>query len=169
MAGPATNITTITVTLKILGKKSTAIYLSTIIVISLISGYILDLILVKDYFENQSTHLHHHYGILTYICSGLLVLIILNSIRIKYFFNNKERTNSSIESKNQKNTFQIYVKGMTCSHCVDSVTKSLLNLSGVKEIQVDLDSGQVNVSGEDFNKDIIVKNILSLGYTIKEK
>ena len=169
MAGPATNLTTITVTLKILGKKSTAFYLLTIMVISLISGYILDLILVKDYFENQGTHLHHHHGILTYICSGLLLMIILNSIRIKYFFNDKELTNSSIASKNQKNTFQIYVKGMTCSHCVDSVTKSLLNLSGVRNVQVDLSSGQVNVSGEDFNKDIIEENIISLGYTINEK
>ena len=96
-------------------------------------------------------------------------MIILNSIRIKYFFNDKELTNSSIESKNQKNTFQIYVKGMTCSHCVDSVTKSLLNLSGVKEVQINLSLGQVNVAGKDFNKDIIEENIISLGYTIKEK
>jgi len=169
MAGPATNITTITVTLKILGKKSTAIYLSTIVLISLISGYVLDLILIKDYFENQSTHLHEHHGILTYICSSLLFLIIVNSIRIKYFFNNENLATNSASSENQKNSFQIYIEGMTCSHCVDSVKKSLLNLKGVKKVQIFLNLGQVNIFGEDLSEDLIEEKILSLGYTIKEK
>jgi len=169
MAGPATNITTITVTLKILGKKSTAIYLSTIVLISLISGYVLDLILIKDYFENQSTHLHEHHGILTYICSSLLFLIIVNSIRIKYFFNNENLATNSASSENQKNSFHIYIEGMTCSHCVDSVKKSLLNLKGVKKVQIFLNLGQVNIFGEDLSEDLIEEKILSLGYTIKEK
>ena len=169
MAGPATNITTITVTLKILGKRSTAIYLSTIILISLISGYVLDMILIKDYFENQSTHLHEHHGVLTYVCSGLLFLIILNSIRIKYFLNNENLTISNASFENQKQSFQMYIEGMTCSHCVESVKKSLLNLKEVKEVQVNLESGEVLVVGRNLNNKEIEKNIKSLGYAINEK
>ena len=169
MAGPATNITTITVTLKILGKRSTVIYLSTIILISLISGYVLDLILIKDYFENQSTHLHEHHGVLTYVCSGLLFLIILNSIRIKYFLNNENLTISNASFENQKQSFQMYIEGMTCSHCVESVKKSLLNLKGINKVQINLNSWKVEVLGESFDKELIEKNILALGYTIKDK
>lgn len=37
------------------------------------------------------------------------------------------------------------VKGMTCSHCVQSVTEELSALPGVTAVQVDLPSGGVTV------------------------
>lgn len=37
------------------------------------------------------------------------------------------------------------VKGMTCGHCVTSVTAELKKLDGVEEVAVDLASGQVTV------------------------
>ncbi|MEU4422759.1 cation transporter [Actinoplanes sp. NPDC024001] len=40
------------------------------------------------------------------------------------------------------------VKGMTCSHCVQSVTEELSALSGVTDVQVDLASGGVTVTSE---------------------
>ena len=169
MAGPATNLTTITVTLKILGKKSTAIYLSTIIFISLISGYALDFILIKDYFSKQSMHMHEHPGMTTYICSLFLLVILINSIRIKYVLNNDVHSNIAIKSNQKKNIFKIYISGMTCSHCVESVKKSLLNLKEVKEVQVNLESGEVLVVGRNLNNKEIEKNIKSLGYAINEK
>jgi hypothetical protein len=44
LAGPATNITSLTVVLKILGKRATAIYLSTIAIAAVLSGLALDAI-----------------------------------------------------------------------------------------------------------------------------
>jgi copper chaperone len=38
------------------------------------------------------------------------------------------------------------VKGMTCSHCVQSVTDELSALPGVSGVQVDLPSGGVTVT-----------------------
>ena len=38
------------------------------------------------------------------------------------------------------------VKGMTCSHCVQSVTEELSALPGVTDVQVDLPSGGVTVA-----------------------
>ena len=40
------------------------------------------------------------------------------------------------------------VKGMTCSHCVQSVTTELSALPGVADVQVDLASGGVTVTSE---------------------
>ncbi|MFC7530548.1 heavy-metal-associated domain-containing protein [Actinoplanes sp. GCM10030250] len=40
------------------------------------------------------------------------------------------------------------VKGMTCSHCVQSVTSEISALPGVAEVQVDLASGGVTVTSE---------------------
>ncbi|MFD4259788.1 heavy-metal-associated domain-containing protein [Streptomyces sp. NPDC058534] len=40
------------------------------------------------------------------------------------------------------------VKGMTCNHCVQAVSSEVNDLSGVKEVQVDLPSGKVTVTSE---------------------
>ena len=39
------------------------------------------------------------------------------------------------------------VTGMTCSHCVDSVTEEVSEVAGVTDVDVDLDSGLLTVSG----------------------
>lgn len=41
------------------------------------------------------------------------------------------------------------VTGMTCAHCVQSVTKALSRLPGVSGVRVDLDSGDVEVDSAD--------------------
>jgi copper chaperone len=38
------------------------------------------------------------------------------------------------------------VTGMTCGHCVASVTEEVGSLAGVEDVQVDLESGRVVVS-----------------------
>jgi copper chaperone CopZ len=38
----------------------------------------------------------------------------------------------------------IVVTGMTCSHCVQSVTKALTTLGGITDVQVDLGTGRVS-------------------------
>ena len=43
------------------------------------------------------------------------------------------------------NTATYRVVGMTCGHCVASVTAELTKLPGVTDVDVDLDSGDVRV------------------------
>ena len=40
------------------------------------------------------------------------------------------------------------VTGMTCDHCVRSVTEEVEKVPGVRDVRVDLASGQVTVSSE---------------------
>ncbi|MEV4202763.1 heavy-metal-associated domain-containing protein [Micromonospora globbae] len=40
------------------------------------------------------------------------------------------------------------VKGMTCGHCVNSVSTEISGITGVRDVQVDLASGQVTVTSE---------------------
>lgn len=40
------------------------------------------------------------------------------------------------------------VNGMTCGHCVSSVTNELNKLSGVNDVAVDLDAGRVTVTSD---------------------
>jgi copper chaperone len=61
----------------------------------------------------------------------------------------------------------IKVKGMSCQHCVMSVTKALNQLEGVQDIQVDLAKGEVrfdNTKGITSNR--IEKAIKDAGYEV---
>jgi copper chaperone len=40
------------------------------------------------------------------------------------------------------------VSGMTCGHCVSSVTEEVTEVPGVTEVQVELDSGRLTVTGD---------------------
>ena len=45
-------------------------------------------------------------------------------------------------------TLDFTVTGMTCQHCVASVTEEVTDLPGVTEVDVDLASGRLHVVGE---------------------
>jgi copper chaperone CopZ len=58
------------------------------------------------------------------------------------------------------------VEGMTCGHCRTSVIEEVLQVDGVKGVDVDLDSGRVTVAGESFEDGAIAKAIDEAGYTL---
>ena len=45
-------------------------------------------------------------------------------------------------------TLDFVVSGMTCQHCVASVTEEVNELSGVQEVDVDLATGRLHVVGD---------------------
>jgi len=61
----------------------------------------------------------------------------------------------------------VRVKGMSCQHCVMSVTKALGQLEGIKNVQVDLAKGEVRF---DNSKEIalsrVEKAISDAGYEV---
>ena len=64
-------------------------------------------------------------------------------------------------------TSVLKVKGMSCQHCVMSVTKALNQLEGVQNIQVDLEKREVrfdNVKGVAAEQ--IAKAIVDAGYEV---
>jgi copper chaperone len=61
------------------------------------------------------------------------------------------------------------VKGMSCQHCVMSVTKALNQLDGVKNVQVDLAKGEVQFDNtKSITSDRIQKAITDAGYQVVE-
>ena len=62
----------------------------------------------------------------------------------------------------------ITVSGMTCGHCVQSVTEELSKIAGVKEVKVDLDSGKVDITSEsELAPADLTQAIQEAGYEIK--
>ena len=159
MSGPATNITTISVTWKVLGKRSTFIYLATIVLTSMMAGFILDAF-YPNYIINQTeTNTEHFLSGNMHFWSGIfLILIMIYALWSKYF-----KTDSMAPAIDEKT---LNVKGMTCSHCEESVIKKLLTINGVESVEANAKSGLVKFkSSIDSEKDI-VKAIKGLGYEI---
>jgi copper chaperone len=64
-------------------------------------------------------------------------------------------------------TSTIKVKGMSCQHCVMSVTKALGQLDGVKDVQVDLAKGEVHFDNtKEVASNRIEKAISDAGYEV---
>jgi copper chaperone len=57
------------------------------------------------------------------------------------------------------------VTGMTCQHCVASVTEEVTELAGVTEVDVDLASGRLHVVGEDVTTEQVQAAVVEAGYT----
>ena len=57
------------------------------------------------------------------------------------------------------------VTGMTCGHCTKAVTTEVLQVGGVRAVDVDLDSGVLTVRG-DADDDAIRKAVDEAGYAV---
>ncbi|MEU4693127.1 cation transporter [Actinoplanes sp. NPDC023714] len=61
------------------------------------------------------------------------------------------------------------VTGMTCSHCVQAVTKEISALPGVADVQVDLAAGAVTVTSEaPLTDDAVREAVDEAGYELAD-
>ena len=59
------------------------------------------------------------------------------------------------------------VKGMSCQHCVMSVTKALAQLEGIRNVQVELAKGEVGFDNtKSITSDQVQKAIEDAGYQV---
>jgi len=58
--------------------------------------------------------------------------------------------------------FTVY--GMTCDHCVLSVTEEVSEIAGVKSVDVDLERGKLTVVGAGYVDDEIKQAVAEAGY-----
>lgn len=58
------------------------------------------------------------------------------------------------------------VTGMTCAHCVASVTEEVGEVNGVESVEVVLSSGLVTVSGAEVSDDAVRAAVEEAGYAV---
>ena len=139
MAGPATNIASILVISKILGKKSMALYLGSIIFGAVSFALIVDYFLPAQWFNVSMMHemVNCHnasFSWLKIISGSVLFALIINSFIMNYFTGKKNR--GVVDG-----THAYKVDGMHCEHCKNSVIASLKKIDGIKSVEVDLKNG----------------------------
>ena len=165
MAGPATNASSIAVVKKILGKKVMFLYLFLVATISIFFGIVFDLFLKAELPISFHHHSHDHGQ--NYFSTILAISFIL--LMINAYFNKSRTINMTNFSENTKfnDKLSLIVKGMTCSHCKQSVENGLGNIPEVENTIVNLETGQVIIQGDKLNKDTITTTIENLGFSIK--
>ena len=63
----------------------------------------------------------------------------------------------------------IKIKGMSCQHCVGSVTKALSEIEGITDVQVNLEKGEATFSEQSPVDEQIIKDAIArIGFEVVE-
>lgn len=167
MAGPATNAATITVIGKVLGRKTLISYLVSIIGGAVFFGILVNEFLPREWFTSYVVHLHDEHGThllphwLKVVSSIGLIALLINGYIQKYTGKRKIVESKSISEMAEKT---VKVSGMTCNHCKANVENNLTTIEGIDNIEIDLESGKVKMTGEDINLNEVKDKVESIGY-----
>lgn len=190
MAGPACNVASILVINKVLGKKTLLLYLAAIIIGSILFGVAIDQLLPREWFTDHlmSTHAccHEVASWFEWTCTGILVLLLLNVLRMKLQHKSACSCGHDHEGhchchehhdhchdeacceEDACETKTYVVKGMTCNHCRANTEKVIRTVNGVESVSVDLQSGIATVRGEGISDSEVKEAVESIGFSIEE-
>ncbi len=160
ITGPATNAAAITTIWKVLGKRTTLIYLGTAMAAALASGLLLDQIM-----SATGSHIDHQHQTvlpdwLKTISAFALIMILAYAMSMPYFARRRKR--QPVESAP---SVVLQVGGMTCNHCAANVGNALSNCSGVDSVDVDLKKGSAAIYGKDIDVPAMKRAVEQLGYS----
>ncbi|MGP1515701.1 MAG: SO_0444 family Cu/Zn efflux transporter [Bacteroidales bacterium] len=188
MAGPAVNMASVLVVKKSLGSKFTIIYLSTIIIGSIIFGLLTNILPAFDNasslmhiqpsvdpcceintsYQDSNTLVHSKYSIFNKICSILLIIFIVMALVMKFL--SRFRKTNTILSKNDNNmNIHCYeVHNMNCNHCKKAVENSVIKLKGVQSANANLSTKSLTVVGNP-KEEQIRQAVEEAGFVFKGK
>ena len=153
MAGPAVNMASILVIRKSMGGRFTAVYISTIVVFSILFGLLVNALGIgSDLADASEMACHHTLGsnMLSpwrIICSVILILLIIFALSMKLFDKFRKQPAAA-------GTVVYKVEGMHCNHCKASVEKSVLKVKGVQSALANVGAGTLTVTGSATESDI---------------
>ncbi len=159
MTGPATNAATVATIWKIMGRRTCLIYLATMMIAAFAGGLLLDQIVSA---EDVQAAMHHHDWMHPRV-KDVLAIVLLGVLLIGAFYRPGRKDKEKVPEASA--SLELTIKGMTCSHCVSSVKRALLECSGVEAVEVDLSSGLAEISGSELDPALLCKVVAELGYS----
>ena len=162
MAGPASNMASMLVIRKVMGRKTMWIYLLSITLGAIGFGLIIDYLLPAEWFTQSIVQSHaccHEQPALFKVICSIVLGMLLTYALIKRFTIKKDKTMDKREFK---------VEGMMCNHCRANVESAIKSVDGVTDVSVDLASGTASVQGSASDESII-QAISDRGYSAAKK
>jgi copper chaperone CopZ len=162
IAGPATNTVTISFLFKKMGARITAIYITSIVVVSVVSGLLFDWIWQNMGLElgtvtEGGTHLPHF---IKYLSAAAMLIIFINGKFDLFKFFVKFRTDTGDKDKM---VYKINVPDMNCQHCKMKITSVLKNLPEIQSVSIDLAAREVEVESS-LDRQQVIHHIKEEGY-----
>ena len=163
MAGPACNLASILVVNKVMGKKTLALYLGSIILGAVTFGYLVDYLQFHGTVNflgklvGEDACCHAGPSVLSIISGIILVVLLINALVITRI-RNRHNNNKTTSMKTY------HIKGMSCNHCRLSAERAILNVKGVSSVKVSLEKGEAYVEGTASAEDIC-KSVEQIGFS----
>jgi uncharacterized membrane protein YraQ (UPF0718 family)/copper chaperone CopZ len=165
MAGPATNAATIAAIWRALGRRVTAIYLGTIVVGSLLFGWLFDTVVQVAPGAAPDCHMEAP-GWLGQ-AAALALFGLFAYLAIREWRGTRESGCGACghaATPTAAETLQIAVKGLTCPNCSRKLQRALAALSGVSAVAVDHVAGHATITGLGLRREDILTAIRSVGF-----
>ena len=97
------------------------------------------------------------------ILTGLILLAVcLYAVLNKFFINDV------VDEIDNKADLAFIVKGMTCNNCKQTVDEAINACEGIRDVTINLESGQTFIYGNNLNKKHIITSINNVGFSIGE-
>lgn len=170
LAGPATNSVTITVIAKFLGKRTTIIYLTTLVLSAVGLGLLLDMLWVRVGFAASMQHVHEHQLLPLWLewstAIFLVIFLVVPPIYARLKRTMEQKKFQTMESEMQST---LTVPNMTCNNCVMHVQKAVEGVAGVESVYVDLKTKKVDIQYKALaSLEEISRAIQNAGYEVQE-
>jgi len=171
IAGPATNAAAVTTLLRVLGKRTAAVYLATVAVSAAGAGILLNLWQPDLHLRaHVGEHAHETIGWFLHVAAVVLVAVLAWSHRPgRRAECGCETTDPVVGGAGKPERIELAVTGMHCTHCQGSVDRALREQPGVERVEVDLQGGQAVVVGHDLDAGAMVRAIGELGFEARPR
>ena len=190
MAGPASNVASILIINKVLGHKTLAIYLFSIIAGAIAFALGIDYLLPAEWFTAPLASMQdccaEQPGWFSILCTILMLLLLIHALSPHKLIGGHHHhchchdceeedshceapiLNSQFSSLNsQLSTLNYKIKGMTCHHCAANTQKAIASVEGVEQVTVSLEEGLAHVTGK-FQEDDIRQAVESIGFELEK-
>lgn len=159
MAGPAVNVASMLVIRKVMGWRSLAVYLVSIIFGATFFALGIDWLFPEGFFTSElavRSACCEPEAIPWYrwVFTGILVLLLVNAL-VRRFVAKPKKTDGER---------CLHIEGMKCNHCRANALKAIQAVPGVQDVEIDLASGNASVKGK-YNGDEIVRAVAALGFS----
>lgn len=169
MAGPATNVATITVLAKTLGKRVTLIYVFTISVCAVLFGLIIDKVLPQSLFLSitKAASLHCHVDSTMQSDWYLILAAVIVSSLLIYHGMKKFVQRFLGSAQLAEGTTELQVQDISCNKCKAKIEQHLSQMEGIESVTASPSSKTVCYTGS-VDAAIVIDAIEKLGYTVKK-
>ena len=161
MAGPASNVATIGAVYRAFGLNKLFIYLGSITIGSLLSGWLFNSVITAG--NIQTVMQGHKSGIISTAFTIILLLLMLRFAVLEFraWLNNRPKAIAD-DAVLLKREFQ--VTGITCQGCAGKLKTALNALDDIVKTEVDVEAGLVTVSGNSLNEARLLAEIRRCGF-----